>query len=482
MNQLFSISDSQSKKICLSAWLIYCIITFLAVINHEPNRDEAQVWLIVRDFDLSSIFYQASSMGHPGLWYIILLPFAKLGFPYFTMLLIHWTIGITAAYLLLFRSQLDLILKILLVFSYYFIFEYMVPARNYSLTILLLFLIANNYEKRFTNPLRHALLVLLLFNANTHSFGAATALVFIYVLENYKQKSLKSVKGGIAIMILGFILFILQMLPSFDSVSHNITIQSHFIPDFNFNSFWVCITAVQNAFIPVTPEYEEIKIALFFVAVLGLFLLSFFRSPKILFFLLVSIGWLFYLFTTKLSGSWRHEGLILIFIVFSIWISENREKTFFITFLSCCLLITTIFGLKSIAKEIRYSYSGAKEVADFLKENKIDAIAAYPSWRATPIAPYLPQLKIWQIERNEYGAAYSLDSTFYRFGNSLDDHQVYELCAKNYQRECILVLDHALNENTIKSGDAFLIFNNKKFIWGSDDETYFIYSVNFQEH
>ncbi len=499
MTESANILKTHSKKIHLSAWLIYSLITFFAVLNHEPNRDEAQVWLIVRDLDISSIYYELSAMGHPGIWYLILLPFAKLGFPYVTMLIIHWLIGISAAGILLFRSHLNTLFKVLFLFSYYLLFEYIVPARNYNLTILFLFLIAANYQTRFSHPLRYAFFVFALFNSNTHSFGAALALLLIYVWDGSLLGKLKNSRTAILLMLAGLALFIFQMWPSLDVVSRNVTIHSGLIPAFSFDSFWVSITAIQNAFIPVTPEYEEIKIALFFTLIFIFFLITLFRTPAVLVFLFLSSAWLFYLFSTKLSGSWRHEGLLLIFIVFSIWISSFYEKKnnflisrlsflfnlesfslFFTKFLCCCFLITLFFGVRSISKEIRYSYSGAEEAAAFLKENKIQEIAAYPSWRATPLSPYIPETKIWQLERNEYGRAYDLDSVFYKYGNSLSDLKILELCRKKYPEECVLMLNQPLNY--CYAGQATLIFSNKKFIWGSDDESYFIYTVHFKTH
>lgn len=484
----------------LFSWLIYAVITFFALLNHEPNRDEAQVWLIVRDLDICSIYYELSAMGHPGLWYFILLPFAKAGFPYITMLILHWIIGIAAAAILLSRGNITPSLKIIFLFSYYMLFEYMVPARNYSLTILLLFIIGATYESRFSNPVRYALLIVALYNTNTHSFGAASGLLLIYIIEAYKEKKLLLVKNAIFIMIAGMCSFIFQLWPSLFEVSRNVTIKSTLIPAFNFNDFWVIVTGIQNAFLPVSSQYEEIKVALFFTLFFIIFLITLTQKKSIFLFMIISSGWLFYLFTTKLSGSWRHEGLLLIFILFSIWISTYYKKSevylfsnyfprikltnlelSFNFFLTVCLAVNIIFGFKSILKEYRFSYSGAEEAARFIQDNHFDnaEIACYRSWRATALAPYLPKNKFWLIDRNEFGTYYKLDSTYYKYGDALTEEEVITKIKNKYPQKSILIFNEKLLRATNQAFHSKLLFENKRVIWGSDDERYYIYSIEF---
>ena len=66
----------------LLIFTIYLTFTFIVMINHEAWSDEAQAWLLVRDLDFFSLLKQLAIEGHPSLWYLILFPFVKLGFPY----------------------------------------------------------------------------------------------------------------------------------------------------------------------------------------------------------------------------------------------------------------------------------------------------------------------------------------------------------------------------------------------------------------
>ncbi len=65
------------------AWLL--CVSVLAW-RHEPWADEAQAWLIAKDSSVLNLFLnQLRYESTPGLWHLLLMPFAKLGAPYWTM-------------------------------------------------------------------------------------------------------------------------------------------------------------------------------------------------------------------------------------------------------------------------------------------------------------------------------------------------------------------------------------------------------------
>jgi hypothetical protein len=472
-----------------AAWIIYAALTLAGVICHEPNRDEAQAWLIVRDLNLQHILSQLSVKGHPGLWYFLLFPFVKAGFPYITMHLIHWLFGITTAGIILFRCHLSATLKLLFVFSYFMLFEYIIPARNYSLSILILSLICSMYEKRFSKPVLFSFLIFLLFNTNIHSFGAAAALGLIFIMECYNRRILIAVKLPIAIIVSGAVLVILQLLPSPGNAA-DVTVGTTIFPHSFIDAMWNILTGVQNSFIPVQSEYEELKVALVFTSFFVILLIIHFKKIIPFIFLLISTSWLFYIFCTRLSGSWRHEGLILVFSFFSMWLAEfyrnnnqsmRKLETGYELFLNVCLLISFIFGFSSLRKEYQYDFSGSKPAAAFIIDHHLEKreIACYRSWRASAIAPYLPEGKLWFIDRKEYGSYFILDSVYQKEGDSLSEEEIITRVKTKYPDDALLLLNEPLSLRNDLLFSAKLLYKNSNFNWGADDESFYLYELKF---
>ena len=147
--------------------LTYIIITFtIAVFFHEKWRDEAQAWLMARDLNFFELLKQMKYEGHPFLWQLILMPFAKLGFPYITETLISLLLMWISVWLLLIKSPFKLFIKVLIIFSLPFIYLYPVISRNYSLIPIALFIIAILYKNRNEKKIQYCLSILFL--AYTH--------------------------------------------------------------------------------------------------------------------------------------------------------------------------------------------------------------------------------------------------------------------------------------------------------------------------
>src|SRR3989338_18637 len=85
--------------------LAFGALTLYITFQHEPWSDEAQPWLIARDASLSQLVWIMlhNYDRHPFLWYALLTPFAKSGFPYFTMQIITWLTAFCSACLILFK-------------------------------------------------------------------------------------------------------------------------------------------------------------------------------------------------------------------------------------------------------------------------------------------------------------------------------------------------------------------------------------------
>lgn len=140
--------------------IVYIILSLFLLLSHEPWRDEAQAWLIVRDSpNISSMIRLMGYEGTPALWYFILFPLVKLGLPYFSMAILHFLIALSVVIIFISRAPLPKSQKFLFIFGYYIFYEYSIIARSYVLSVLFLFLIANLHRDRFKKPFLYSLLI-----------------------------------------------------------------------------------------------------------------------------------------------------------------------------------------------------------------------------------------------------------------------------------------------------------------------------------
>ena len=105
------------NKFNLLLLILWLIVVLFTMFHHEIWRDEAQAWCIVRDLNFIEIFRSARTEGHPFLWYLILYPFAKLGFPVEIMQVISLFFVFISISFLLFKSPFNKFEKSIICFS-----------------------------------------------------------------------------------------------------------------------------------------------------------------------------------------------------------------------------------------------------------------------------------------------------------------------------------------------------------------------------
>ena len=141
----------------LAVWALFAAVTLLAVCFHEPWRDEAQGFLIVRDNSLPGLILHMRDESQFLLWFLFTWPFVRLcGFPIFGVNLLHWAVSCATAFLVLRRAPFRLLTRAALIFSVVFAFEYTVIARHYALGLFLLTVLLTNWPNRFRAPVRFA--------------------------------------------------------------------------------------------------------------------------------------------------------------------------------------------------------------------------------------------------------------------------------------------------------------------------------------
>ena len=119
---------------------LYLIVLALNIYYHEFWGDELQSWNLAKGSTsffglLQNIRYE----GHPPLWYILLYGLSKISHNPSGIKVLHYCIASLVAYILCYKSPFNSIVKLFVLFGYYFVYEYSAISRNYSIALLLIF-------------------------------------------------------------------------------------------------------------------------------------------------------------------------------------------------------------------------------------------------------------------------------------------------------------------------------------------------------
>jgi hypothetical protein len=162
----------------------YLAVSTALLYFHEPWRDELQCWAIAKEstsfFDL---LFKARYEGHPSAWYAILFLITRFSDSFLLVRICHLLLATAVAFLILFKSPFSKIQKCLLVFGYFFIYEYTALSRNYNLGLLLFFLICILIKNRKKYWLPICGLLFLAMQANVFSAILAVALFTVLFFE-----------------------------------------------------------------------------------------------------------------------------------------------------------------------------------------------------------------------------------------------------------------------------------------------------------
>lgn len=183
----------RTEWIVLAVWVVLvCIIRHF----HEPWFDETQAWQIARFASVKELLTEVEHYeGHPPLWHLLLMPFAKAELPYQTTIFcISLAFNIAALMLLLFRSPFPRWLRCYLPFTFYIFYMHGVHTRPYCMTMLAFFLLAMAYRSRNEKPGRYVLSMcfLCLTTALGLLFSFGFCIIWLWeILQEYRTGARK---------------------------------------------------------------------------------------------------------------------------------------------------------------------------------------------------------------------------------------------------------------------------------------------------
>ncbi|SFB95050.1 hypothetical protein [Spirosoma endophyticum] len=415
-------SSASNQKANWAIFIVYCIIAGYVLWQHEMWRDELQAWgLVSSAATLPDLVHNARYEGHPMLWFILVWPVAKLWTNPVAIQVLHGCLAVATAYLLVFRSPFTLFEKILILFSYYFIYEYVAISRNYQIGILLICLICVVWKNLHKNFLLVSGLLLVLFQTNIFAFLVGLGLSLGLLVEEYQAKSLWPLTGKhliAAFFILTGIFFTSRAMPPADSGFLN-----EWTNEFKGETALFALAGIAHGFLPLTDfsiyhfwnqSYFPFDMTVKLILGLILLIMAVFSMPKdrvALVILCASILFIFVFTYVKPRGNLRHFGHYMIVLLAAYWIQADKrpgDQTGNVTigyFGILVLIIQVMAGVNALYRDIRYPFSMAKNVAAYIQKNYPENVVVSGVFQdyLTAVRWYL-QKPIYYLDIQEYGS------------------------------------------------------------------------------
>ena len=411
---------------------VFTLISSIGICNHELWLDEAQHFLIARDSNsISDLYYNMRYDGHVRLWNVLLFFITHyISANPMAMQLFHLIIICSCVFIFLRYAPFDTITKILIIFGYYFIFEYNVVSRNYSLGILFLFITCTLIGSRNNKSLWISVLLALM--CNTHLFFAFAATgIFIYIAYTKWQQKSFDLKFYVlaSIYCMAILGVVIQMrMPPDSTVFHPEKLRLYSV-----KQLYPAAYASAKGFLPVPISvkgnfwnhyyFDSLPRLLKAIVAIALFVYPFLllrksKSATLFYFCSFSLL-LTFVCVTPIEAS-RYYGMVFIFFIAAAWLagikSQNifsiekirmghlKTKMFYGFFY--CILIGNLFcGAYAFTNTVGRPFTDAKKAAQYIKTNNLDSeivvVAGY--WPGPPLSAYLGT-KVFYINIDEQGS------------------------------------------------------------------------------
>ena len=384
---------------------LFAVIAFAGVLHHEIWRDEGQVWLVVRDLNLYGIFDHVRNEGHPLLWYLLVMPLAKLKLPVISMQLLSFVFMTAAAAVFLWKAPFCKLSKVCVIFSAGFLYWLTIISRSYSIIPLFLFLLAVFYKRQKEHPYIYCLFNILLSNIHMLMFGFCSAIAMLFGYENI-FKNPENRKKYIAPFIIMLVCLAVTALYVLTRPEENVSASVAPLSAINLAAVW---SSVSGFFVNIYAE------STFGAWIGGLCILAgavwlFVKSPK--WGVVFCSGSLYqlYIYVCVCKSSPEKAVLVLLTLIFCFWTTtqagalKKYEKVFVNLLVILIFGLTLRLGYQLYKNDILYKYSGSKEAAEFIQNNieKDAVVISNKTLTTAGLLAYLPDRQFYVTAFNDY--------------------------------------------------------------------------------
>ncbi len=358
-------NNKKSLLVFLSvlAWLILFVV---GISKHEFWRDEMRALSIaISAPTFAELPLYLKNEGHPILWYAAL----KLAYNCFNatwvLPLVSFIFSFGIALMVMFRSPFPLLIKLLLIFGVYCLYEYGINARNYGIGAFFMLLYADSFS-RSPNKIALAFLWLSLAALNNVYATMMVGLIGVYTFLEYKNAN-----GFTTALKLSCILLLAAIGFSFYTIlpDANSLVASKKIIDFvSIKELWVVGYGFDDYL-----NYKMHFSAYFLSVVLAVGSLLFLPKWRtVLFLILALLAMVFFSLCIKGNLS-HHQGMYFYTVVVFAWLQYDTIQATLArkNMLSLLVLIGIVVNVFVLGVQVLKGYEKYRDdIVSYRSESK----------------------------------------------------------------------------------------------------------------
>ena len=507
-----SIDSTKSIIVEVTILGIWLAIVIFTATRHEFWRDEVRALSLARAAISPLNLYELTQHdGHPILWFLLLYIGKSIVNTPLILPVMSISVAFAAVVIFMFFSPFPFWMRCLFIFSALPFYEYSVISRNYGISMLLMFAAAVIYRNRGQYPLLLASVLALLANTNVHSAIFVCLIAALWLCDTIIEQRTASVRVwslslylSFAIVFASVLLCIVSSMPKENAILNSVN-------DIGARDLWASFVEVilrpGQSFYDLMPKVPPLLVSLLlYLAVFGLIYRPLFALTALG--SLIAFGLSFRL---GYGGSYRHQGLFLVFLLFLYWIFIESLKNdraikrtkylLFNTGLYVAMLLLIFFNVYkttlTVWGDINLEISSSKAFGEFLNttESYKDAIIVPEPDYLLESLPYYAKNRIYLPREHRFGTtvSWTIEADFRL---SLGELLSLAIDLKTYSDQPVLIVlghldiyqyehqkkNYSYNKIFTWNQDEFVEFNRltipvAEFMSAYSDENYLVYAL-----
>ena len=487
---------------------IYIALEITGMLFHPMWRDELHPWAMAgAGSSLQELMQMKVNEGHPDLWYLMVYGMRSLSDNPLALQLMHSAIAILTVFLVLRYAPFNRLQRALMVFGYFYLFEYAIISRNYAIGLLLLtaFLILS--KNRYKYLVIKALL--LFFMAQTSVYGLIFSIAFLLMgsfeflySADFRNKMFSHKSKTIvvfAIILAGITWSLYSILPQ---PSGYFAGSSHFtLSQLTLHETVRSVATVWKAWFPM-PKMNmqfwdsnfiseiEIKLVLSLVLLFsaGVF---FYRRPVVFILFFTGTTGMIAMILMYYFGYIRHHGHLYLLLISCLWLMQYYpegkvsfrweivkryydwlHRNFPVIF-GFMLIVQVMAAAYAVTIHFMVPFSAARETAGFIRQEKLDRflIAGDQDVSLESIAGYLNQ-ETYFFSRKQ-SSKYLIYDTLRHIPSRDAVMKMADGISEQYHDTILLVMNYPLNTDSATNLKKIASFEQSI----QYDEIYFLYML-----